>query len=343
MSSIRLADGTLISEFEKPYIIAEVNSSHNGSKEAAKKMIDAAKAAGCDCVKFQSWSSKSLYSKSYYDSNPIAKRFVEKFSFSSAELKEMSDYCRNVGISFSSTPYSKEEVDFLVEQCDVPFVKIASMEVNNPAFIRYIAGKKVPIVLSTGMSEYAEIEQAVRMIEDSGNNDIVILHCVSLYPTPMEKANINNILGLRNIFPDYPIGFSDHTLGDSASLAATVMGAAVIEKHLTLDSKKIGMDNQMAMEPDDLKNMVDKCKMIKSALGTEKRILSSAEITQRDNMRRSIVVTRNLKAGDIIDEKDLDAKRPGTGVAPYRIPEFIGKRVKSEIQEDTLFDENDVE
>lgn len=342
MSSIKLADGTIVSEYGIPYIIAEVNSSHNGSTEVARKMIDAAKTAGCDCVKFQSWSSKSLYSKTYYDSNPIAKRFVEKFSFSSDELKEMSDYCRSVGIGFSSTPYSREEVDFLVDKCNVPFVKIASMEVNNPAFISYIAKKNVPIILSTGMSDYTEIEQAVKIIEDAGNNNIAILHCVSIYPTPMENANINNILGLRNMFPNYPIGFSDHTLGDAASIAATVLGAGVLEKHITLDSKKIGMDNQMAMEPDDLKELVNKCKLIHSAMGTEKRLLSSEEIAQRDNMRRSIVVTRDIRAGDVIGENDLDAKRPGTGIAPYRIPDFIGKRVKKDMQADTLLDESDV-
>lgn len=342
MSSIKLADGTIVSEYGIPYIIAEVNSSHNGSTEVARKMIDAAKTAGCDCVKFQSWSSKSLYSKTYYDSNPIAKRFVEKFSFSSDELKEMSDYCRSVGIGFSSTPYSREEVDFLVDKCNVPFVKIASMEVNNPAFISYIAKKNVPIILSTGMSDYTEIEQAVKVIEAAGNKSIVILHCVSIYPTPIEKANIRNILGLRNMFPNYPIGFSDHTLGDSVSVAATVLGAGVLEKHITLDSRKIGMDNQMAMEPDDLKELVSKCKLINSAMGTEKRVLSSEEIAQRENMRRSVVVTRNLKAGDVIGENDLDAKRPGTGIAPYRIPDFIGKRVKKDMQADTLLDESDV-
>ena len=142
MNSITLVNGKIISEYAKPYIIAEVNSSHNGNIEVAKKMIDAAVEAGCDCVKFQSWSSKSLYSKSYYNAHPIAKRFVDKLSLLPEELLECASYCKQKGIDFSSTPYSNEEVDFLTDECKVPFIKISSMEVNNPEYIKYIAARK---------------------------------------------------------------------------------------------------------------------------------------------------------------------------------------------------------
>ncbi len=342
MSSVMFADGSLIQEFGKPYIIAEVNSSHNGNIEIAKQMIDAAVESGCNCVKFQSWSAQSLYSRTYYRSNPIAKRFVDKLSLTSEDLKKMALYCKEKGIGFSSTPYSREEVDFLAEECEVPFIKISSMEINNPEYIRYISEKQIPIVISTGMAEYEEVKEAVRIIEESGNNKIAILHCVSVYPTPVDKANLNNILGLREIFPKYPIGYSDHTLGDAAAVTASAMGAAIIEKHITLDAKKIGMDNQMAMEPDALKKLVEKCKTIGSALGIKDRIVQPEEIKQRDNMRRSIVVTKNLKAGEIITEADLDVKRPGTGIAPAKIQEIVGRKMKKDIEADEILMESDL-
>lgn len=342
MNSIRLNDGKVISEYGVPYVIAEVNSSHNGNPDIAKKMIDAAVEAGCDCVKFQSWSTESLYSRTYYKKNPIAKRFVEKLSMSSETLKEMADYCKEKGISFSSTPYSKEEVDFLAEKCDVPFIKISSMEVNNPEFLEYIAGKNVPIVLSTGMAEYEEVLRAVSIIESAGNRNVAILHCVSIYPTPLESANINNIVGLRELLPNYPIGFSDHTIGDEAAVAATVLGAAILEKHITLDSSRIGMDNQMAMEPEPLKELVRKCKMIPSALGVKRRELLPEEVRQRDNMRRSIIVTRDIRAGEIICRSDLDVKRPGTGISPERMDEIIGCTVKNDVESDTILLQSDL-
>ena len=163
MGKVILNDGRDIVDYGRPYVIAEVNSSHNGNTEVAKQMIDAAVEAGCDCVKFQSWNSQSLYSKTYYDKNPIAKRFVDKLSLSPEELGEVASYCKTKGIGFSSTPYSEEEVDFLV-QCEVPFIKIASMEINNLDFLDYIGRKQVPIVLSTGMAETEEIERAVRTL-----------------------------------------------------------------------------------------------------------------------------------------------------------------------------------
>lgn len=343
MSEIKFADGVLVKEFGEPYIIAEVNSSHNGSTEIAKCMIDVAVEAGCDCVKFQSWSTQSLYSKSHYLQNPIAKRFVDKLSLTPDELKEMADYCKQKGIAFSSTPYSRDEVDFLVDECNVPFIKISSMEVNNPEYIKYIAGKQIPIVISTGMADYDEVKKAVEMIESVGNRQIVILHCVSIYPTPYDKVNLNNMLALREIFPKYPIGYSDHTLGDAVATGAAIMGAAVIEKHITLDAQKIGMDNQMAMEPEELKVFVDKCKRISSALGSKIRIVQREELKQRNNMRRSIVVTRDMKAGEIIKTEDVDVKRPGTGLAPEKIPQIIGRKLKNSIESDMLLLESDLE
>lgn len=342
MGSILLQNQTKVSDYGRQYIVAEVNSSHNGSTEAAKQMIDAAVDAGCDCVKFQSWSSKSLYSKSYYVKNPIAKRFVDKLSMTPEQLKEMAEYCKEKGIGYSSTPYSEEEVDFLIEVCNAPFIKIASMEINNLDFLRYIGSKQVPVILSTGMADIEEIRTAVKTLESAGNHSIMLLHCVSIYPVETETINLNNIIGLREEFPDYPIGFSDHTIGDAAAIAATALGAAIIEKHITLDSKKIGMDNQMAMEPDDLKKLVNNCRMINIALGEKKRTVLEKEYEQRKNMRRSIIVKHDIKSGTRLQREDLDVKRPGTGIPPEKINSIIGKQVKRDIEEDTLIFEEDL-
>lgn len=339
MSKIILNDKTVIGE-GAPYFVAEVNSSHGGSVETAKKMIDAAADCGCNCVKFQSWSAKSLYSKTYYKANPIAKRFVDKFSMNEDQLREVIDHCKAAGVSFSSTPYSNEEVDFLVS-VGVPFIKIASMEINNYPFLEYIANKGLPIVLSTGMADTEEIDRAVKTIEKTGNKNLCLLHCISIYPPQINEINLRNILGLQERYPDYPIGFSDHSLGTEMACAAVGLGAVLIEKHMTLDKSRIGMDNQMAMEPDDLKRLVEQCKNVSEALGSKERTVYEDELEQRKNMRRSLVYTRDIKAGETLTESDIEAKRPGTGFAPDEKQSFIGKTLARDVEEDTLLQQED--
>ncbi len=343
MAECRFRDGTVISDYGRPYIVSEVNSSHNGNMELAKQMIDASAEIGCDCVKFQSWSVESLYSRTYYDTNPISKRFVKKFSMSPEQLKELAEYCKLKGIAFSSTPYSEDEVDFLVNDCDAPYIKVASMELNNPRFLKYIGSKKVPVILSTGMSTMDEIEYAVDVLHDAGVDQMVILHCVSIYPTILTNVNLNNILGLREKFEEHPIGFSDHTEGDAAAVAAVALGAGIIEKHLTLDRSKVGMDNGMATEPETFKTMITKCRDIQIAMGSKQRILMQQELDQRKNMRRSLIVTRDIKAGEFITETDLYAKRPGTGFAPNETKKVIGKKVVKDLMADTVIMPEDVE
>lgn len=335
-------DKTIIGEKKKPYIVAEVNTSHNGSIELAKAMIDTIKETGCNCVKFQSWSSKSLYSKSYYKDNPIAERFFKKFSFTEEQLLEVSKYCKSKHISFASTPYSIKEVDFLLEKCEVPYIKIASMDLNNYPFLEYISKTRAPIVLSTGMGDLEEIRKAVNVIEKYGNFDICLLHCVSIYPTPKDKINLKNIIGLKKEFPNYPIGFSDHSLGIELASAAISLGACLIEKHFTLNKFKIGIDNQMAIEQDEMKQLVKNCKNVFDALGNEERVVLSAEMEQRLKMRRSVVSTKKLKAGSILTAEDLDTKRPGTGIPPEKLNWLIGKKLLNDIEEDMLIEEKDI-
>lgn len=336
MSQLTLLDSTVIGTSEKPYFVAEVNSSHNGDIEAAKAMIKAAAECGCDCVKFQSWSTETLYSKSYYDANPIAKRFVKKFSLSAEQLASLAEFSRENGIAFSSTPYSENEVDELITKCKAPYIKIASMELNNPKFLEYIGRTGAPVVLSTGMGDMDEIRRAVKTIESTGNNKICLLHCISIYPCEVSTVNLNNILMLQKEFPDYPVGFSDHSVGTELAAAAIALGACFIEKHLTLDKTKIGMDNQMATEPEEMARLVKQCCNVHSAMGSYERVVSEDELKQRLNMRRSLVYARDMKAGEIISEKDIISKRPGTGFAPDTIDKLIGKALSKDVIADTL-------
>lgn len=339
MAEIQLADGRKIGDYIRPYIVAEVNSSHNGNVETAKQMIDEAKRIGCDCVKFQSWSAGSLYSATYYQENPIAKRIVGKFAMSEEALAELAEYCQKKGIAFSSTPYCKREVDFLVDTCNVPFFKIASMDINNYPYIRYIAEKGVPIVLATGMADLEEIQKAVATVEDTGNKNLCLLHCISIYPPETQTIHLNNILGLREEFASYPIGFSDHSLGTEMPVAATALGTAYIEKHFTLDKKKMGMDNNMAMEPDEFENMVACCHRVFDAMGGYERTVGEAELAQREKMRRSVVVVKDMKMGSVLQKNDLDVKRPGSGIPPEKMPELIGKKLAADVMADQILTE----
>jgi len=335
MANITLKDSSVIGDYRPPYFIAEVNSSHGGSLETARNMIEEAKKAGCCGVKFQSWSDESLYSKTYYKDNPIAHRLVKKFSLREADLKELAIYCREAGLSFSSTPYSPKEVDFLLE-CQAPYIKISSMEINNFGYLRYIAETGSPIILSTGMAEIEEIRAAVSIIKKAGNRDLALLHCVSIYPAPASAIHLNNIIRLREEFPECPIGFSDHTLGTEIAAAATALGAAVIEKHFTLDKSRMGLDNNMAIEPAEMEQLVGNCLNVHQALGGYERVVSSAEYEQRKKMRRSVIAVRDLPAGAVLALDDLAAKRPGDGLPVHEIGSLVGRVLARAVEADTL-------
>ena len=331
-----LRNGKSIVTGGEPYSVAELNSSHQGKISTAREMIDAAKECGCNAVKFQSWSAESLYCQDYYAQNPIAKRMVRGFSLKPEELLELAEYCNEIGIDFSSTPYSEEEVDFLVERCGAPFIKAASMDINNLPYLRYIAKTGVPVVLSTGMASMEEIEAAVGEIENAGNDNICILHCVSLYPAEEQFVNLNNMVRLKEKFPKYAVGYSDHTIGSEAACASVALGAALVEKHFTLNNKKIGWDNQMATEPGEMKELVDKCRRVYRSLGDYERKLTRDELEQRRKMRRSIVAAVDMPKGHKIEEKDLTAKRPGDGISVSEYERVIGRILDRDIQKDQL-------
>jgi sialic acid synthase SpsE len=343
---IKLTEKNEVFNFCTPYIIAELGSNHNGDMELAKKMICAAKDAGADCVKFQSWSKETIFSKKVYGENYFLKddyrnradysleKIVEEFSISEQELLEMRKYADEIGIDCTSTPFSKGEVDFLVDALKTPFIKVASMDLNNYPFLEFIAKKGLPVVLSTGLSELYEIDKAVRTIENAGNRQIVILHCIAMYPPRDEDVNLNNIESLQKLYP-YPVGFSDHTLGFSLPLAAVVKGVCIIEKHFTLDKNLLGWDHKISVTSDELSIICKESKRIQKAMGSfEFRCEESEE--RKAAFRRSIVTTRGISAGEVIQESDIDFKRPGTGIAPADSQYVIGRRTSNEIGADEL-------
>jgi sialic acid synthase SpsE len=348
---IKLNDNHSVSIDDKPYVIAEIGSNHNGDMGLARRLIDAAKASGADCVKFQSWSKETIFSKKTYDENYFLaddyrervdytlEKIVEEYSISETELLDMKKYADSIGIDCTSTPFSKPEVDFLVDEMKADFIKVASMDLNNYPFLDYIARKQKPIILSTGLSTLSEIDTAIRTIEEAGNDQIVILHCVAIYPTKDEDVNLRSIDTLSQLYP-YPIGFSDHTLGTFIPLAAVAKGACLIEKHFTLDKEMEGWDHKISATPDDMKVIVDGSKRIHEALGSAR--ISRVESKERlESFRRSIVTALDINEGDIITEEMIDFKRPGTGLPPEAIVYIVGKKAKRSIKFDEIIELED--
>jgi len=310
--------------------------------DLARKLIVAAKEAGAHCVKFQSWSKDSIFSKKTYEDNYFIaddyrnrtdytlESIVDAYSISEEELLSMKKFADELGIDCASTPFSKKEVDFLVDVMQAPYIKVASMDLNNYPFLDYIARKGKPVVISTGLSELYEIDKAIRTIEEAGNTDIVILHCVSIYPPKNEDVHLNNIDTLRTLYPNYPIGFSDHTLGFEVPLASVVKGACVIEKHFTLDKNMEGWDHKVSATPDEMKIIVAGSKKINESLGSNRIVVSEAP-DRRESFRRSIVTTREIKAGEVIQLSDIDYKRPGIGLEPGFTEFVVGRTAKVDL------------
>ena len=245
----------------------------------------------------------------------------------------MKAFCDEIGIDCTSTPFSKREADFLVDNLNSPFIKVASMDLNNYPFLEYLAKKDRPIILSTGLSEMYEIDKAIRTIENAGNNKIVILHCVSIYPPKDEQVNLRNILTLQKIYPNYPIGFSDHTLGTSIPIASVALGVCVIEKHFTLDKNMFGWDHKVSATKDEMALIVSESQRVNAALG-DFRISCVEDQERKTSFRRSIISTRAIKKGEIINEVDIDFKRPGDDIAPEFINFVVGRIASRDIEAD---------
>lgn len=334
------------------YIIAEVGANHNGDMSLARKMIDSAKNCGCHCVKFQSWTPKSLIAEEEYkrnqkyDDSPkkhfgSLKEMVEKYYLREEQHYELKAYCDKIGIDFNSTPFSNNEVD-LLEKLGVKFYKVASMDLNNLPLLEYIARKGKPVVLSTGMATIDEIANAISTIEATGNTKIVILHCIALYPPKLEDINLQNIKMLADKFP-YPVGFSDHSFGSSIPLASAALGACLIEKHFTTDKNLPGWDHEISANPAEMEIIVRESNNISLAIGSWERVVSNEEEAKKLKFRRSVVAAKALAKGHDIELQDLAFKRPGTGISPDNLNQVLGRKLKRDIDADELLALSDVD
>ena len=322
-------------------IIAEAGVNHNGSLERAKEMALAAKKAGADIVKYQTavpeqvvsrFAEKADYQKQQTGSEESQLEMIKKIHFGFEEHRQLKEYCDEIGIRYLSTPFDLDSIDFLAT-LDMPVWKIPSGEITNLPYLEKVAALKKPLILSTGMSMLSEIEDALAVLEENGCEDVTLLHCNTEYPTPMEDVNL---LAMRELEEQFalPVGFSDHTLGIEADIAAAALGACVIEKHFTLDKTLEGPDHQASLEPDELEAMVRAIRNIEKALGTGEKHVTPSEAKNRPIARKSIVAKRAIKKGEVFTAENLTTKRPGDGISPMRWYEVLGKEASRDFAED---------
>lgn len=326
------------------YIIAEAGVNHNGSLELAYKLVDAAKAACVDCIKFQTFKSKNLVShnaqKAEYQKGTTGDGsqvdMLKKLELSYDEFLKLKDYSDKVGITFLSTPFDFDSIVFL-NSIDMPFWKIPSGEITNLPYLLALAKTGKPVVMSTGMCEMAEIEAAIRVLQENGTEEIKLLHCNTEYPTPFEDVNLRAMQTMRDSF-GLEVGYSDHTKGIEVPIAAVALGATVIEKHFTLDRNMEGPDHKASLEPDELAAMVHSIRHIEQALGSGDKTPSPSEKKNIAVARKSIVAKRMIKAGEELTEENITVKRPGSGISPMKWFDVIGTKAIRDFQEDELIE-----
>lgn len=326
------------------YIIAEAGVNHNGSFELACKLVDAAKAAGVDCIKFQTFKSKNLVShtaqKAEYQKvttgDSSQQDMLKKLELSYDEFIALKEYCDKVGITFLSTPFDFDSIDFL-NSIDMPFWKIPSGEVTNLPYLLALAKTGKPVVMSTGMCEMTEIEAAINALKDNGTKEIKLLHCNTEYPTPYEDVNLKAMQTMRDAF-GLEVGYSDHTKGIEVPVAAVALGATVIEKHFTLDRNMEGPDHKASLEPDELAAMVSSIRYIEKALGSGDKTPSPSEQKNITVARKSIVAKKDIKAGDELTVENITVKRPGTGISPMKWFDVLGTKAIRDFAEDELIE-----
>lgn len=324
------------------FIIAEGGVNHNGDITLAKKLIDISWEAGADAVKFQTFKTEKTVTKNAeraeYQKDATEDKsqyeMLKKLELTDKDFRELSDYAKKKGIIFLSSPFDKESVD-LLDELNVPAFKIGSGEITNFPLLRYIAKKGKPIIISTGMSTLAEVEEALNVIKSEGIKDVILLHCVSNYPARIEDINLRVMKTLKQAFK-VPVGFSDHALGITASIAAVALGACVIEKHFSLDKKLLGPDHKASLEPNELKEMIKAIRDVEKALGDGIKKPTKEEEEIKKVTRRSIVAKVDIPKGAIIKEEMLDIKRPGTGIEPKYVDFLLGKKARRHIKRDEI-------
>ncbi len=329
----------------KVFIIAEAGVNHNGSIELAKRLIDVASESGADAVKFQTFKAEKLvskhaqkadYQKETTDKNESQFDMIKKLELDSDTHKELMAYCKTKNIMFLSTPFDHDSIE-LLNDLGLEIFKIPSGEITNLPYLRHIGKLNKKVILSTGMADIGEIEDALDVLIAAGTKkeNITVLHANTEYPTPMEDVNLKAMVTIGNTF-DIAFGYSDHTLGIEVDIAAVAMGAYCIEKHFTLDKTMEGPDHKASLEPDELKAMVKAIRNIELALGSCVKKPSFSEIPNMQIARKSIVAKMDIKKGELLSENNLAIKRPGNGINPMLWDEIVGSIATKDYKEDEL-------
>ncbi len=327
------------------FIIAEAGVNHNGSIEVAKKLIDVASKSGANAVKFQTFKAKNVVSKNALkadyqnqttDKNESQFEMLRKLEIDLNTHKELIEYCKLKNIMFLSTPFDHDSIE-LLDRLGLNVFKVPSGEITNLPYLRHIGKLKKKIILSTGMADIGEIEDALDILIKAGTRreNITVLHANTEYPTPMEDVNLKAMVTIGKTF-GIAYGYSDHTLGIEVDIAAVAMGASCIEKHFTLDKNMEGPDHKASLEPDELIAMVKSIRNIELALGNGLKKPSKSEIQNIDIVRKSIIAKTNVRKGDVFTENNLDIKRPGNGISPMRWDEILGTISQKDYEEDDL-------
>ena len=333
----------------KTLIIAEAGVNHNGSIELAKKLVEKAKEAGVDYIKFQTFKASKLVTKAAkqaeYQQKNIGKggdsqyQMLKKLELSPEEHEVLIDYCHQLGIKFFSTAFDFDSIDYL-HSLNLGLWKIPSGEVTNYPFLKRIAAYNEPTILSTGMCDMQDVRNAVEALYKNGlsKENLILLHCNTEYPTPFEDVNLKAMDALRKEF-GVEVGYSDHTKGIEVPIAAVALGATVIEKHFTLDRNMEGPDHKASLEPDELKAMASAIRNIEKAVsGDGTKHVSGSEKKNIAIARKSIVAASEIKAGEVFTEQNLTVKRPGNGISPMRWEEVLGQTAKRDFNEDELIE-----
>jgi N,N'-diacetyllegionaminate synthase len=328
------------------FIIAEAGVNHNGSIELAKQLIDVAVEAGVDAVKFQTFKAEKLVSKdakkaqyqqeNMQDSDNSQYNMLKKLELDIDTHKELISYCKEKNIMFLSTPFDHDSIEML-DSLGLEIFKIPSGEITNLPYLRKMGGLQKKVILSTGMADMGEIEDALDVLMEAGTKkeDITLLHANTMYPTPMEDVNLKAMVTIGKTF-DISYGYSDHTLGIEVDIAAVAMGASCIEKHFTLDKTMQGPDHKASLEPYELQAMVKAIRNIELALGSSIKRPSKSETPNIKVARKSIVASKKIKVGEIFSEENLAIKRPGNGISPMRWDEIVGTMATRDSDEDEL-------
>ncbi|GEM04721.1 N-acetylneuraminate synthase [Halolactibacillus miurensis] len=326
-------------------IIAEAGVNHNGSLELAKKLVDAAKSSGADVIKFQTFISKNVisknapkadYQKKNYNIEENQLEMVQKLELSFEDFSKLNDYCKVKEIEFMSTAFDFDSIDFL-DSLEMGTWKIPSGDITNLPYLIKIAKLNKPVILSTGMSTMEDIRCAIKALKENGAAELTVLHCTTEYPTPYEDVNLRAMNTIKEEF-NVNVGYSDHTKGIEVPIAAVALGATVIEKHFTLDRNMEGPDHKASLEPNELKAMVDSIRHIELALGNGMKQPAESEKKNMAVARKSIIASKDIKAGEIFTENNLTVKRPGTGISPMRWFDVIGKCALRDFEEDELIE-----